>query len=82
MYKYTYNRAMMVELAIKAVKNACIESFQSILKKEEVNQREYHDFKTAKQLLFEYIESWYNRKRIHSAINYLISQAAYNVASW
>ena len=62
--------------------NACIESFHSILKKEEVNQNEYYDFKTAKRALFEYIESWYNRKRIHSAINYLTPQDAHSVAEW
>ncbi|MFC0416820.1 IS3 family transposase, partial [Cytobacillus solani] len=28
-------------------------------------------FETAKVALFTYIESWYNRKRIHRAINYL-----------
>lgn len=60
--------------------NACIESFHSILKKEEVNQKEYHDFKMAKRALFEYIESWYNRKRIHSAINYLTPQAVHDAA--
>ena len=62
--------------------NACIESFHSILKKEEVNQNEYDDFTTAKQALFEYMESWYNRKRIHSAINYLTPQDAHSVAEW
>ena len=60
--------------------NACIESFDSILKKEEINQNEYYDFTTAKRGLFEYIESWYNRKRIHSAINYLTPQAIHNAA--
>lgn len=51
--------------------NACIKSFHFILKKEEINQKEYADFKTAKQASFEYIESWYNLKRIHSTINHL-----------
>ena len=60
--------------------NACIESFHSILKKEEVNQKEYDDFKSAKRALFEYIESWYNRKRIHSTINYLTPQAAHSAS--
>jgi len=27
-----------------------------------------------------YIESWYNRKRIHSAINYMTPQAAHEAA--
>ena len=51
--------------------NACIESFHSILKKEEVHRKTYIDLKDAYQNLFEYIESWYNRKRIHSSIDYL-----------
>lgn len=50
--------------------NACIESFHSLLKKEEVHRKIYPDFKAAKMAIFEYIESWYNPKRIHSAINY------------
>ena len=54
--------------------NACIESFYSILKKEEVNYRKYQDFQEAKMAIFEFIESWYNRKRIHSAINYTTPQ--------
>ena len=51
--------------------NACIESFHSILKKEEVHRKTYIDLKDAYQNLFEYIESWYYRKRIHSSIDYL-----------
>ena len=51
--------------------NACIESFHSVLKKEEINHHKYNDFNTARKAVFEYIESWYNRKRIHGAINYL-----------
>ena len=52
--------------------NACMESFNAILKKEEVNLKEYETFEEAKMALFEFIEGWYNRKRIHSAINYQI----------
>ena len=47
-----------------------MESFNAILKKEEVNLHEYETFKEAKLAIFEYIEGWYNRKRIHSAIDY------------
>jgi len=60
--------------------NACIESFHSILKKEEVHHHKYYDFKVASRAIFEYIESWYNRKRIHSAINYMTPQAVYDTA--
>ena len=54
--------------------NACIESFHSVLKKEEVYLHIYQDFKEARRAIFEYIESWYNRKRIHSAIDYMTPQ--------
>lgn len=54
--------------------NACIESFHAILKKEEVNHVQYYDFYSAKIALFKYIESWYNRKRIHGSLNYKTPQ--------
>ncbi len=54
--------------------NACIESFHAALKKEEVYTRVYYDFEDARRALFEYIESWYNRKRIHESINYMTPQ--------
>jgi transposase len=54
--------------------NACIESFHSVLKKEEVYTTTYHTFEEAKTALFEYIESFYNRKRRHSAIGYKTPQ--------
>ncbi|WP_242860626.1 IS3 family transposase [Clostridium sp. KNHs205] len=60
--------------------NACIESFHSVLKKEEINHHKYSDFNAARKVVFEYIESWYNRKRIHGAINYLTPQAAHEAA--
>ena len=43
--------------------NACIESFHSVLKKEEIYTTTYYTFEEAKTALFEYIESFYNRKR-------------------
>jgi len=57
--------------------NACIESFHSLLKKEEVHQRKYYDFTAAKAAIFEYIESWYNRSRIHSSIGYMTPDVAH-----
>lgn len=51
--------------------NAPIESFHASLKKEEVYLRHYSDFDDAKISLFSYIEGFYNRNRIHSAINFL-----------
>jgi len=54
--------------------NACIESFHAILKKEEVNHVQYIDFNAAKYALFQFIEGWYNRKRIHGSIEYQTPQ--------
>lgn len=58
--------------------NSCIESFHSVLKKEEVNRRKYKDSKTAYSAIFEYIESWYNRKRIHSSLDYRTPESVYS----
>ncbi len=58
--------------------NSCIESFHSVLKKEEVNLRKYKDSKAAYDAVFEYIESWYNRKRIHSSLNYRTPEAVHS----
>ena len=54
--------------------NACIESFHSVLKKEEIYLHVNQDFNDANRAIFEYIESWYNRKRIHSSLNYMTPQ--------
>lgn len=48
--------------------NSCIESFHAALKKEEVYQMTYHSFEESRLELFQYIEGWYSRKRIHEAI--------------
>lgn len=51
--------------------NAPMESFNAILKKEEVYLSVYFDFDSAKVRLFDFIEGWYNRNRIHSSIGFL-----------
>ena len=51
--------------------NACIESFHSSIKKEEIYRNTYRTFEEANMAVFKYIESWYNRKRLHSSINYM-----------
>ena len=58
--------------------NSCIESFHSILKKEEVNLKKYKDFKDAYNAIFEFIEAWYNRERIHSCLNYRTPDEVYS----
>jgi len=54
--------------------NACIESFYTVLKKEEIYRHTYKDFNDANLAIFEYIESWYNRIRIHGSIDYMTPQ--------
>ncbi|WP_294174656.1 IS3 family transposase [uncultured Clostridium sp.] len=51
--------------------NACIESFHSSIKKEEIYRNTYRTFEEANIAIFKYIEGWYNRKRLHSSINYM-----------
>ena len=51
--------------------NACVESFFSIAKRECVYRKEYADFEAVQTDLFEYIELFYNRKRLHSTLGNL-----------
>lgn len=60
--------------------NACIESFHASLKKEEVHLVKYFDFDTARLAIFEYIEAWYNRKRIHGSIGFITPQKCEDLA--
>lgn len=58
--------------------NSPIESFHAILKKEEVRPNNiYETYEEGKTKLFEFIEGWYNNKRIHSAINYKTPNEVY-----
>jgi putative transposase len=50
--------------------NACIESFYGVLKRELIYQHQYKTREEAKKSLLEYIEIFYNNKRIHSATEY------------
>ena len=47
--------------------NAVAESFFKTIKAERVYQTVYTTRKEAKSELFQYIEGWYNTRRIHSA---------------
>ena len=74
--KYLQDQGMLHSFSRKGnpYDNACIESFHSVLKKEEVYTTTYYTFEEAKSALFEYIESFYNRKRRHSALDYKTPQ--------
>ena len=51
--------------------NACIESFHSLIKREWLNRYKIFDYNHAKKLVFEYIETFYNTRRIHSHCGYV-----------
>jgi transposase InsO family protein len=56
--------------------NAPMESFFGTLKTELVHQCEYPDRHAARRDLFAYVEGYYNRRRIHSAIGYITPEQA------
>lgn len=55
--------------------NAVVESFFASLKVERVRNQRYASFEQAKRDLFLYIEGFYNRSRLHSALGYLSPDA-------
>ena len=56
--------------------NACIESFHSLIKREWLWRFRIKDYDHAYQLIFDYIDAFYNTVRIHSHCDY-VSPAAY-----
>ena len=55
--------------------NACAESFWSTLKTELVNHERYATRTEAQRSIFEYIEVFYNRRRLHSSLGYKSPEA-------
>jgi putative transposase len=51
--------------------NAACESFMKILKYEEVHRNEYRNLAEARAAIHQFLETVYNRKRLHSALGYL-----------
>ena len=51
--------------------NAMMESFFATLKTELIHQLHYATHDQARQSIFEYIEVFYNRKRLHSSLGYV-----------
>jgi transposase InsO family protein len=51
--------------------NACIESFHSLIKREWLNRFKIHDYNHAYRLVFEYLEAFYNTKRIHGHCDFM-----------
>jgi len=51
--------------------NAVIESFFHTLKTEHIYFEQYESREQAKRSIFEYVEVFYNRKRLHSTLKYM-----------
>ena len=51
--------------------NACVESLFASLKKEKIYRKKYETMEEVKKDVFWYIEMLYNRKRRHSALEYM-----------
>ena len=51
--------------------NAPAESFFATLKRELMQGRNFRTRAEAKSAIFEFIESWYNRERLHSSLGYM-----------
>lgn len=51
--------------------NACIESFHAIIKREWLKRFKIKDLEHAQQLVFEYIETFYNTVRLHGTLGYI-----------
>lgn len=51
--------------------NAYVESFFKTLKTELIYMNDFSEKSVLRSELFYYIESWYNRKRIHSSLDYM-----------
>ncbi|MBX2840341.1 MAG: IS3 family transposase [Flammeovirgaceae bacterium] len=47
------------------------QSFFKILKSELIDHQKYQPIKQAELEVFQFIEGWYNRKRIHQYLGYL-----------
>lgn len=74
---FQYRQALALAHAVASMSrrancydNAVMEAFWSTLKLELVYRRTFANQEQASQALFEYIEVFYNRKRLHSALGY------------
>jgi putative transposase len=54
-----------------ALDNAACEAFFGSLKRERVNRRSWPTRREAQSAIFEWIEGWYNPRRLHSTLGYL-----------
>jgi putative transposase len=50
--------------------NAVIESFNASIKTELIHRQDWETREVARAAVYEYIEAWYNPKRLHSTLGY------------
>lgn len=55
--------------------NAYVESFFRTLKVELIYNRKFKTREEARKTIFEFIEVWYNRQRLHSSLDYMTPEA-------
>lgn len=64
-----------------ALDNAISESFVSTLKCELVHHRRFPNREAARSAVFEYLEAFYNRRRLHSSLGYRSPEAYENLGT-
>ena len=67
-----YDNAMMESFGMESL---WIESFWATLKKELVHGRRFRTHDEARTAIFEWIEVWYQRIRIHGSLGYVSPEA-------
>lgn len=66
----TYGCIRSMSRKANSVDNAVSESFFSSFKRELIHKNNLLSQKQLREDIFEYIENWYNKTRLHSALNY------------
>jgi transposase InsO family protein len=69
--KYLLANKFLQSMSNSCYENSITETFFATLKKELVHRCKFYSRNEAKSAIFEYIESFYNRLRAHSAIEYM-----------
>jgi len=77
-YLSTHNIASSMSRAGCPYDNACAESFFATIKKEWIFHRHYKNIEEIESSLFEYIELFYNRKRMHTRLDNVAPIEYYN----
>ena len=58
-------------MSLTARSNAVAESFFATIKRELIDTRPWPTRAGLRRAIFDYIEGWYNTRRLHSALGYL-----------